>query len=308
MVLIYTSLFFFCYHITVKSFSLNPFKLKSPLLLQLKSTSRNTNDIDLDIISDVQHSLNNNKKSLIEQLTENGYAILDNFLSEKHQKILRNEAEDQYKNKRMSISKSTRWDEDLQQVVEYNKHNVYSMQLSGGEQYYEAPKLHEYLVGMVQNMHQIIMTNKEFAKEALLSPKNFANKLAVCTGSGSSYDKHYDNSGAEDLRKLTILYYLNPEWKEGNGGYFRIYNDKTNTNKYIDIEPRGDRLLVFWADRLVHSVTPSYADTDDDKRWALTLWMTTEDANAIVRDDEAVKAHFSPDANGKDQINSLNFH
>ena len=96
------------------------------------------------------------------------------------------------------------------------------------------------------------------------------------TSSGSYYDKHFDNSGAEDLRKLTVLYYLNPSWREELGGCFRIYNRPKNANVVpevihgiqgirqgediiYDVEPKGDRLLLFWSDRLVHSVQPSQA-------------------------------------------------
>ena len=154
MVLIVILFFFLCLHLPIESFYFSKFKLKSSFL-RLQSTS----DDGIDIMSDIQQSLNSNEMSLLEQFKDNGFAIIDNFLSDKYQTILRDEAEEQYKNKRMTISKSTKWDESLQQVIEYKKHNVYSMQLSGGEQYYQAPKLHEYLVGMVSSMFEVIMNN-----------------------------------------------------------------------------------------------------------------------------------------------------
>jgi hypothetical protein len=119
----------------------------------------------------------------------------------------------------------------------------------------------------------------------------FSTKLAVCTGDGSHFDKHYDNacarrspfntllfcnilqvrppialslpapfsckeitsshslriaSGGADLRKLTTVYYLNPSWRESHGGLFRIFHPPPNHDKFTDIQPRGDRLMVFW--------------------------------------------------------------
>ena len=40
----------------------------------------------------------------------------------------------------------------------------------------------------------------------------------VCTGDGARYDKHYDNGGAGDERKLTALLYLNGEHRREMGG------------------------------------------------------------------------------------------
>jgi len=106
---------------------------------------------------------------------------------------------------------------------------------------------------------------------AYLSSSVASNKLAVCIGDGSYYDKHYDNSGAGDLRKLTVLLYLNPNWREELGGCFRLFlpdhfvtrqensqrQQDTDGFFFKDIAPLNDRLLVFWSDRIVHSVLPS---------------------------------------------------
>ena len=42
----------------------------------------------------------------------------------------------------------------------------------------------------------------------------------------------------------------------------------------VDVAPKGDRLLVFWADRVVHGVLPAYAPRGaEDHRVALTVWI-----------------------------------
>jgi Rps23 Pro-64 3,4-dihydroxylase Tpa1-like proline 4-hydroxylase len=105
----------------------------------------------------------------------------------------------------------------------------------------------------------------------------------------AAYDKHYDNSGLADTRKVTVLYYMN-QWRPECGGQFRIY---APSGAKIDIEPIADRLLVFWSDRLVHSVLPSEAPRGaEDHRYALTLWLTSTTTDAIVRDDAEVRKHF----------------
>ena len=158
--------------------------------------------------------------------------------------------------------------------------------------------------------------------EAALSHQLHTNKLAVCLGDGSKYDKHYDNEGGSDLRKLTCLIYLQDEWDEACGGCFRMFaddaaaaqvegsrgvyagraqgveaalqTDPTSAEGFpaVDIAPLGGRLLCFWSDKMVHGVLPSFASTASQNRWALTVWLQSDDPSAISVDPEAEARHF----------------
>ena len=253
---------------------------------------------------------------IITGLRDKGWAVCDNFLGNDVCELYRKEAAGYLERNQMTLSKSTRWDADTQTVVTYDKKNVFATQLDGGEMYYSSPRLHEYVVSLVKTMVPIVQN--EFP-EASLSATMASNKLAVCTGKGSYYDKHYDNSGYDDLRKLTVLYYMNHDWRPELGGCFRIYkrsnHDATDgaadaqapppsihgipgvvigEDVTYDVEPRGDRLLVFWSDRLVHSVQPSEAPRGViDHRWALTVWITATHPGAINHNDAEVLQHFS---------------
>ena len=247
---------------------------------------------NMDTNSHLQHvaqSAANRIEEIISQLQRNGYAIVDEFLGSDISVVYRREAELMLS--KMVPSQSTRWDETSNSVIAYDKHNVLSTQLLGGEMYYSAPRLHEYIVSMVQNI--VPLLSKTFP-EAKLSPTLASNKLAVCLGDGSYYDKHFDNSGSDDFRKLTVLYYLNPSWTPDLGGYFRAFHpnkreDEVNINKenvmtseYEDIAPIADRLLIFWSDRLEHSVLPSTAPKGPvDHRYAMTIWIATTDSASI---------------------------
>lgn len=225
--------------------------------------------------------------SLIKGLAAQGHFIADGFLSNAYCETLRAEAVKLYENDPTFIkSQSTRWCPVENKQIYYDKHNVFSTQLQGGEAYYAAPRLHEYIVAMVK---AIVPALQRGFPEAQLSASMASNKLAVCVGEGSAYDKHYDNSGFDDTRKVTVLYYLNPGWAPDLGGQFTIYNNETTST----VEPLGDRLLVFWSDRLVHSVQPSFAPRGkQDHRYALTLWLTATTPDAIVRDDAEIARHF----------------
>lgn len=201
--------------------------------------------------------------AVVPQLRAQGYAVVDGFLGDSLMLALRREAEALYTGGKMDVSQSTRFCSETNQVVTYDKRNVFSAQMQGGDAYYESPRLHEYVLATVRAIHPWI---SEAFPEAHLSPQLASNKLAVCVGDGSSYDKHYDNSGESDLRKLTVLLYLNPDWRPELGGQFRIFSfDQAAPGKdsaagdhtkpsHTDIDPIGDRLLVFWSDKCVHSV------------------------------------------------------
>jgi len=248
--------------------------------------SRRSTDYDLDAtLHEVSTAVQIHSDKIVLGLRTDGWSVVDGFLQSGLCDVMRSEAEFLYENNYFVKSQSTRWDWATQSVMSYDKHNVFSTQLNGGEAYFQAPRLHEYLVGMTRSV--VPMLSSAFP-EAQLSASMMSNKLAVCTGNGSAYDKHYDNSGLLDTRKVTVLYYMN-KWRPECGGCFRIYNN----DSVIDIEPVADRLLVFWSDRLVHSVQPSEAPRGKaDHRYALTLWLTSITTDAIVRDDMEVMKHF----------------
>ena len=223
---------------------------------------------------------------LIEGLNEKGYAIVDEFLPSIYIDTLRKEAVNFYEGGSFEVSQSSRFDPKTESLVTYDKHNVYAMQLNGGEDYYKGPRLHEYVVSTVKSLVPIL---RESFPAAMLDSSLVSNKLAVCTGEGSAYDKHYDNAGYQDTRKVTVLLYFN-KWRPELGGQFRIFKEDGTTT---DVEPLGGRMLAFWSDVCVHSVLASQAPNGpDDHRYALTLWLTTESPEYIVRDNDTIKKHF----------------
>ena len=238
----------------------------------------------------------------------NAVAVVDNFLGEELITAMRAEAESLLPS--MVPSQSTRWDEDKQTVVAYEKKGVLSTQIEGGSTGYEkSPRLVEYIVTLTSYLSQKL--NGILPDDCQLTGEEQTNKLAVCLGDGSYYDKHIDNLGgtsdAGDRRKLTALLYIQPPGShEGQpkypnekieddprGGYFRAY-DFPEMGEVTCIAPRGDRLVVFWSDSLVHDVSPSFAPNGDaDRRWALTVWFIADKNGKIRATDAAVEErHF----------------
>jgi 2OG-Fe(II) oxygenase superfamily len=169
------------------------------------------------------------------------------------------------------------------------------------EEYFgPTPHLTDYVETMTrcltQKVNRMLPANGHFQLNG-----ESCNKLAVCLGDGSRYDKHIDNppppvghaDTRSDRRKLTVLLYLQSSQshvgnfpheqsaKDPRGGYFRAYDTPT-LGQTTEIAPKGDRLLVFWSDALLHDVTPSYVlNGEDDQRWALTIWCNDDHAPEV---------------------------
>ncbi|CAB1120253.1 unnamed protein product [Ectocarpus sp. CCAP 1310/34] len=96
-------------------------------------------------------------------------------------------------------------------------------------------------------------------------------KLQRNAGSGGCFPLHYDNPGPPNKRALTCLLYLNPSWKEGDGGEVCL---TPFLQKEEAIAPLLDRLVIFRSDRVLHRVLPCNAE-----RFMLTVWIDSPDVN-----------------------------
>ena len=127
--------------------------------------------------------------------------------------------------------------------------------------------------------------------------------LAVYDGKGSRFQKHVDNT-AKDGRRLTVLVYLNPEWKLEDGGALEIFpvanvvkgvkeeggpkpaaasssSSSSPSSKEGEVKgsasdaapasvvtyPLAGRLAMFYSEQIPHAVMPTFAP-----RYALTVW------------------------------------
>uniref|UniRef100_A0A915JRX7 Prolyl 4-hydroxylase alpha subunit Fe(2+) 2OG dioxygenase domain-containing protein n=1 Tax=Romanomermis culicivorax TaxID=13658 RepID=A0A915JRX7_ROMCU len=79
------------------------------------------------------------------------------------------------------------------------------------------------------------------------------------------YVKHVDNPNPEGRRRrVTAIYYLNPEWKPRlgtkDGGSLRLFSSNAPAGTHFDIEPLADNLVIFWFDsRNLQEVLPTFA-------------------------------------------------
>lgn len=131
----------------------------------------------------------------------------------------------------------------------------------------------------------------ELNKKANLCLQGSASFQLACYSKKGFYKKHVD-SGYDNLnngRKITAIYYPNHMWSEGEGGHLRVHKralnpyeieklkkegkevpDAKEMEKEIlkDVEPIGDRLVLFRSRDMAHQVLDS-----GRKRFAVTMWV-----------------------------------
>lgn len=86
---------------------------------------------------------------------------------------------------------------------------------------------------------------------------------------GSHYQKHLDIFQGDSRRALSVICYLNSNWREEEGGQLRLYLDEGGAGKAksVDIFPEGGTLACFLSQRFPHEVLPA-----SRARLSLTGW------------------------------------
>jgi len=109
---------------------------------------------------------------------------------------------------------------------------------------------------------------------------------------GAFYRRHIDRFSDSDERTLSISLYLNPDWKEEEGGQLRLYTSEsgpravasesfaktldgdslatargTDLEAQVEIFPQAGTLVIFKSDTVPHEVAPAKRE-----RFSLTGW------------------------------------
>jgi len=81
---------------------------------------------------------------------------------------------------------------------------------------------------------------------------------------GSFYKRHLDQFRVDDHRKLSVICYLNTQWKEEHNGKLRMFLG----DEVLDVLPVSGRLVCFRSDQIEHEVLPALRE-----RLSITGWM-----------------------------------
>ena len=102
-------------------------------------------------------------------------------------------------------------------------------------------------------------------RELLLGLFEFEGHAAIYPP-GTYYRKHLDQFQNDDLRTVTVILYLNDNWRYEDGGQLRIYTGEKD-DEYEEILPHAGQLVTFLSSQYVHEVMPACRE-----RISITGW------------------------------------
>lgn len=190
----------------------------------------------------------------MDQLSENDYVIVDDFITdEMFNSIMEffHEMESADKLKKAGIGAQ----QDYQVKAEIRGDFIYW--LDEGRD----PALKPFF----ELKDELIQSLKRFCYLSLSGSEFHIAKYPA----GSYYHRHLDQFNERTNRQITVLIYLNKDWKQGNGGELVIYKE----DQEILVEPIAKRLLLFKSDVIEHEVL-----TTQVPRYSLTGWLLHQPA------------------------------
>eukprot|EP00201_Polytomella_parva_P005581 CAMPEP_0175077584 /NCGR_PEP_ID=MMETSP0052_2-20121109/23490_1 /TAXON_ID=51329 ORGANISM="Polytomella parva, Strain SAG 63-3" /NCGR_SAMPLE_ID=MMETSP0052_2 /ASSEMBLY_ACC=CAM_ASM_000194 /LENGTH=306 /DNA_ID=CAMNT_0016347103 /DNA_START=50 /DNA_END=967 /DNA_ORIENTATION=- len=123
------------------------------------------------------------------------------------------------------------------------------------------------LCASVATDHTLLsVINKLLPSSANTHLDSQAIKLQYNAGGGGCFPIHFDTNERLDGRRVTAIFYLNPDWKVEHGGALRLYPFPAPP---IDVAPKHNRAVLFASARLAHRVMPSTMP-----RCCFTVWIS----------------------------------
>jgi SM-20-related protein len=195
-------------------------------------------------------------EGMLETISTQGFAIVDNFLPDASIQALHQQA------------KSLQSDGSLHQAgVGKGADKLVLNKLRGDSIYWldndtDSAAQSTYLAKMEQ-------LRTAFNQQFFMGLFEFETHFAIYPP-GGVYHKHLDQFKGQHERQISAILYLNQDWQKDDGGELRLYLNGTTDDSHIDIMPVGGRLILFLSARFLHEVLPAKRE-----RISLTGWFRT---------------------------------
>ncbi len=103
-------------------------------------------------------------------------------------------------------------------------------------------------------------------KRLMLGLFNFEAHYAIYQ-QGDFYKRHLDSFKGQKNRIISVVIYLNKQWKIDNGGLLQLYQNTDSHNAFGAIIPEYNHAVFFLSEDIPHEVTPAFAD-----RLSIACW------------------------------------
>jgi SM-20-related protein len=189
-------------------------------------------------------------------LAERGYAVFDDFLSASEARDILSSTE--FKSPQNEFSKAG---------IGAQKNRQVHAEIRGDYIQWIDPARASPAIGQYLNIVKGLM--EHINRGLFLSLKDCELHLTIYPV-GTFYQRHLDQFRRDDHRKLSLIFYLNENWKDEEGGQLRIYLPEGP----VDIVPKAGRLVCFRSDQIEHEVLPATRD-----RLSITGWLLDQIAD-----------------------------
>jgi SM-20-related protein len=198
----------------------------------------------------VNNELTSQLNKLADQIAENSFAVIDDFLSnEEIDSIL---ALQGFKNGLLQFKKAGIGKNQDKQINEAIRGDYI--------QWIDPNNAEPPLLTYLGKLKQMIA----FVNQSLFLSLKDCEVHQTIYPIGSFYKRHLDQFKKDDHRKLSVICYLNKDWKEADGGQLRMFIGHESK----DVLPVAGRLVCFRSDLLEHEVLPATRE-----RLSLTGWL-----------------------------------
>ncbi len=198
----------------------------------------------------VNNELTSQLNKLADQIAENSFAVIDDFLS--NEEIDRILALQGFKNGLLQFKKAGIGKNQDKQINEAIRGDYI--------QWIDPNNAEPPLLTYLGKLEQMIA----FVNQSLFLSLKDCEVHQTIYPIGSFYKRHLDQFKKDDHRKLSVICYLNKDWKEADGGQLRMFIGHESK----DVLPVAGRLVCFRSDLLEHEVLPATRE-----RLSLTGWL-----------------------------------
>jgi SM-20-related protein len=195
-------------------------------------------------------------ETVADDLANEGYAIVDNFLDDKETEQLIKL--DEFQNGLLHMRKA-----GVGQQTDFRiNESIRGDYIRWIDKSAAVPQVKVYIDRINDMMRYINRT-------LFLSLKDIELHMTVYPA-GAYYKRHLDQFKPGDHRKLSVICYLNKDWTDDFGGQLRMYLKRG----ILDVLPSAGRMVVFRSDSIEHEVLPSKKE-----RLSITGWMLDQEAD-----------------------------
>lgn len=258
---------------------LNKFKL---YLIDLEDKYDNLNNLNNSLnidINKINYNTILNNEEIYKNLNNNGYTIIDGFLGYNKSIELINEINYSNKNNLLKPNQIQYLNKSGKNLVKVTKPNIYECDLYDKNLREKLKNFNKFYNIDSDIIVNLIKNNKytNNFENLIIGEKGRAIKLQL--NNGGAFPYHYDNTGKPNKRKLTLIIYLNLNYKSIYGGQLELL--PFLNNKPIIIKPLFDRLVIFKSDLMLHRVLPVNVNNNIKKfnRLCFSNWIDSLNIN-----------------------------